>query len=91
MSKGETKSLAEMPPSLDWLIHFQRHSQLLMAVVEPGTFTLRYVNDYFCSMMGIAGTYSDLAEREIRLPDLLPDLKGTAVDSLYRQHLLHLV
>ena len=90
-SKGERKSLAEMSPSLDWLIHFQRHSQLLMAVVEPGTFTLRYANDYFCSMMGIAGTYSDLAEREIRLPDLLPDLKGTAVDSLYRQHLLHLV
>jgi hypothetical protein len=39
---------------LEWLIHFQRHSQLLMAVVEPGTFTLRYANDYFCSMMGIA-------------------------------------
>ena len=76
---------------LDWLIHFQRHSQLLMAVVEPGTFTLRYANDYFCSMMGIAGTYADLADREIRLPDLLPDLKGTAVDSLYRQHVLHLV
>jgi len=77
--------------TLDWLIHFQHHSQLLMAVVEPGTFTLRYANDYFCSMMGIAGTYSDIAEREIRLPDLLPDLKGAAVDSLYRQHVLHLV
>ncbi|NEQ21519.1 MAG: GAF domain-containing protein [Microcoleus sp. SIO2G3] len=76
---------------LDWLIHFQRHSQLLMAVVEPGTFTLRYANDYFCSMMGIAGTYADLADREIRLPDLLPEMKGTAVDSLYRQHVLHLV
>jgi hypothetical protein len=59
-SKGERKSLAEMSPSLDWLIHFQRHSQLLMAVVEPGTFTLRYANDYFCSMMGIAATYSEL-------------------------------
>jgi len=76
---------------LEWLIHFQRHSQLLMAVVEPGTFTLRYANDYFCSMMGIAATYSDLGTREIRLPDLLPDLKGTAVESLYRQHVLHLV
>ncbi|MBW4544839.1 MAG: GAF domain-containing protein [Symplocastrum torsivum CPER-KK1] len=76
---------------LDWLIHFQRHSQLLMAVVEPSTFTLRYANDYFCSIMGIAGTYADLADREIRLPDLLPEMKGTAVDSLYRQHVLHLV
>ena len=41
---------------LDWLTHFQHHSQLLMAVVEPGTFTLRYANDYFCHLMGIAET-----------------------------------
>ncbi len=95
-SKVEPSNLqpANLQPAiqaLDWLTHFQRHSQLLMAVVEPGTFTLRYANDYFCSMMGIAGTYSDLADREIRLPDLLPDWKGTAVDTLYRQHVLHLV
>jgi len=83
--------LSNTKHELGWLIHFQRHSQLLMAVVEPGTFTLRYANDYFCSMMGIAGTYADLADREIRLPDLLPEMKGTAVDSLYRQHVLHLV
>ena len=94
---------AELPRSQDafeqyqtkdefnWLSHFQQHSQLLMAVVEPGTFILQYANNYFCSMMGIAGNYSDLETREIRLPDLLPDLKGTAVDSLYRQHVLHLV
>lgn len=74
-----------------WLSHFQHHSQLLMAMVEPGSFTLRYANDYFCSLMGIAGTYADLAHREIRLPDLLPDLKSTAVEALYRQHVLHLV
>jgi hypothetical protein len=78
-------------PELDWLIHFQRHSQLLMAMVEPGTFRLRYANDYFRSLMGISGTSSDLAKREIRLPDLLPDWKGTPVESLYRQHVLHLV
>jgi hypothetical protein len=78
---------AELPRSQDaleqyqtkdefnWLSHFQQHSQLLMAVVEPGTFILQYANNYFCSMMGIAGNYSDLETREIRLPDLLPDLK----------------
>lgn len=76
---------------LDWLIHFQRHSQFLMAVVEPGTFALRYANDYFCSLMGIGGTYSDLETGEIRLSDLLPDLKGADVEALYRQHVLHLV
>ena len=89
----ETKSIVSLPvkPEWQWLNHFQQHSQLLMAVVEPGTFTLQYANDYFCSLMGIGGTYSDIADREIRLPDLLPDFKGTAVDTLYRQHVLHLV
>ena len=75
----------------NWVIHSQRHSQLLMAVVEPGSFILRYANDYFCSLMGLAGTYSELEDREIWLPDLLPELKGSAVDCLYRQHVLHLV
>ncbi len=77
--------------TLDWLSHFQRHSQLLMAVVEPGSFTLRYANDYFCTIMGIEQIDSSLTNREIRLPDLLPDLKGSAVELLYRQHVLHLV
>lgn len=77
--------------TLNWLMQFQRHSHHLMAVVEPGTFILRYANDYFCSLMGIAGTYSEVVDREIRLPDLLPEMKGAAVDSLYRQHVLHLV
>ena len=89
----ETSLIAslEVKPESEWLLHFQHHSQLLMAVVEPGSFILRYANDYFCSMVGIAGTYSDLKTREIRLSELLPDLKGTAVESLYRQHVLHLV
>ncbi|HEY9669592.1 MAG TPA: GAF domain-containing protein [Coleofasciculaceae cyanobacterium] len=96
-ANGKEPSTFNLPTSqpstqtLDWLMHFQHHSQLLMAVVEPGTFVLRYANDYFCSMMGIAGTYSEIENQTIRLPDLLPDWKGTAVDSLYRQHVLHLV
>jgi hypothetical protein len=87
----ENSDLQASTQILNWLIHFQRHSQLLMAVVEPGTFMLRYANDYFCSLMGIAGTYSEIAEQEICLPELLPDLKSAAVESLYRQHVLHLV
>lgn len=76
---------------VEWLSYFQRHSQLLMAVVEPSSFTLRYANDYFCNLMGIGGSYSELGANEISLPSLLPDLKSAAVDSLYRQHVLHLV
>ena len=89
--KNEAPTLPTSNQRLNWLLHFQNHSQLLIAVVEPATFKLLYANDYFCSMMGIAGTYSDLDEQEIRLSDLLPDWKGAAVDSLYRQHVLHLV
>ncbi len=88
---NEATNLQSLTQRLNWLLHFQNHSQLLIAVVEPGTFKLLYANDYFCSMMGIAGTYSDLDQRAIRLSDLLPDLKGAAVDCLYRQHVLHLV
>lgn len=84
-------SQQETPHNVDWLINLQRHSKLLMAVVEPDNFTIQYANDYFCRMMGIVGTSSNLAERKIQLPDLLPDLKGTAVEALYRQHILHLV
>ena len=95
LSSVNDPQLDEETPDLGldfgWLSHFQYHSQLLMAMVEPGSFILRYANDYFCSLMGIAGTYSDLTNREIRLPDLLPDLKSTAVEALYRQHVLHLV
>ncbi len=91
LSASQDVESCPVKQELEWLTHFQRHSQLLMAVVEPGSFTLRYANDYFCNLMGIAQTYSELSTREIRLTDLLPDLKGTAVDSLYRQHILHLV
>lgn len=89
--QNEPAALPCSTQRLNWLLHFQNHSQLLIAVVEPATFKLLYANDYFCSIMGIAGTYSDLDEGEIKLSDLLPDLKGVAVESLYRQHVLHLV
>lgn len=87
----QDQEASDLELDFGWLSHFQHHSQLLMAMVEPGSFTLRYANDYFCSLMGIAGTYADLTHREIRLPDLLPDLKSSAVEALYRQHVLHLV
>ena len=66
----DDEPIKQIQPKSKGLIHFQRHSQLLMAVVEPGTFTLRYANDYFCSLLGIAGTGSELEEREIHVPDL---------------------
>jgi len=81
-------------PEIDWLSYVQHYSQLLMALIEPGTFSLRYANDYFCRLTGIdqkAVTESDQVGREIRLLELFPDLTHTAIGSLYRQHVLYLV
>ncbi len=81
----------------DWLKLFLRHSQLLMAVIEPNEFTLKYANNYFCRMTGIApgqdgtGKLNDLATAGIRLLDLFPDLKDSELGALYRQQILHLV
>lgn len=87
----EDEPIQPMKKKLNGLTHFQHHSQLLMAVVEPGSFTLRYANDYFWALMGMPESGSKFKGKEIHLPDLLPDLKGTAIDSLYRQHILHLI
>lgn len=70
---------------------FQRQSRLLMAAIAPGTFTVRYANDYFCRLTGIGETAKDLTGKEVRLLDLFPDLRDSAAGFLYRRHLLHLV
>jgi hypothetical protein len=77
--------------ALNGFMHFHHHSQLLIAVVEPGTFILRYANHYFCKITGIAEADSKLETHEIQLADYLPDLNSAAIASLYRYHVLHLV
>ncbi len=85
------KAREEVAQESDWLRNFHFYSQLLMTVVEPNTFKLQYANDYFCQLTGINKTDSNLVERDILLPDLLPDWQNQAVDSLYQQHLLVLI
>jgi hypothetical protein len=58
--EDEDEPLQPMKKKSNGLTHFQHHSQLLMAVVEPGSFTLRYANDYFWTLMGMPETGSTL-------------------------------
>ena len=79
---------------IDWLSYFQQYSQLLMAVIEPGTFILQYANDYFCQLTGIEAKSeyaSDQVSREIRLLEHFPALQHTSIGALYRQHVLYWV
>lgn len=83
---------------LDWLSCFQRSTRLLMAVIEPQTFRLRYANEAFCRLTGIeapilAGepTEADSQNKGIRLLELFPDINEAAAERLYRRHLLHIV
>ncbi|NET59579.1 MAG: GAF domain-containing protein [Symploca sp. SIO2E6] len=85
------KPIVDTAQELEWLRNFHHHSQLLMAVVEPNTFKVQYANDYFCQLTGVTTTGTNLAELDIRLPDLLADSQTQAVESLYRQHLLLLI
>ncbi|HIK27641.1 MAG: GAF domain-containing protein [Oscillatoriaceae bacterium SKW80] len=83
---------------LDWLSCFQRSTRLLMAVIEPQTFRLRYANEAFCRLTGIeapilAGepTGADSTHKGIRLQELFPDISEATAERLYRRHLLHIV
>ncbi|NEP63262.1 MAG: GAF domain-containing protein, partial [Symploca sp. SIO2G7] len=85
------QEIVDTAQELDWLEHFHRHSQLLMALVEPNTFKVQYANDYFAQLTGVITRKANLAEQDIRLTDLLADSQTQAIESLYRQHLLILI
>lgn len=94
----ELRQFQQLVEQLDWLNYFQRCSRLLVAVIEPTTMTLKYANDYFCRLAGIAideppapAQPPASGQVETALHRLLSRLDSTAVRRLYRRHLLHLV
>lgn len=78
-----------------WLSYFQRCSRLLVAVLEPGTLTLRYANDYFRQFTGVTidpiGAAPGTPRQGNALLNLLSSADNAAVQQLYRRHVLHLV
>ncbi|WP_449420647.1 GAF domain-containing protein [Phormidium nigroviride] len=82
---------------LERLFQFQRSSRVLMAVMEPETFILRYANSAFCRLAGLEGTHEGtdfgglLTGLGIGLLDLFEDWDGRTAEQLYRRHILYWV
>ena len=73
-----------------WWNYFQRSSRLLMAIIEPMTLTLQYANDYFCQMVAVTSTGMQ-GNLDQLLQQRLSEADNSAVQRLYRRHLLHRV
>ncbi len=84
--------LSELAPK-NWLSYFQQSSRLLLAVIEPITLTLQYANDYFCQMVAVdTGSTGNLTGNLGHvLEQRLSEADNTAIQRLYRRHLLHRV
>lgn len=83
---------------LQWLFQFLGNRRVLIAVIEPGTFSLRYANAAFCRLAGWEGTPLAtgqigglFAGMGITLSELFEDWDGKTAEKLYRRHLLHWV
>lgn len=92
---AEIEQLKVWKQDLERLFQFQRSSRVLMALMEPGTFTLRYANTAFSRLAGLDATPtaagSLLAGLGIGLLDLFEEWEGTTAEQLYRRHILHWV
>ncbi|MEG4444045.1 GAF domain-containing protein [Microcoleus sp. AT9_B5] len=95
---AEIERLKTCKQDLQRLFQFLGDRRVLIAVMEPGTFALRYANAAFCRLAGCEGTSLAtqstngwFAETEILLLELFEDGDGKTVQQLYRRHLLHWV
>lgn len=93
---AEIEQLKVWKQDLEQMFQFQRSSRILIAVMEPGTFTLRYANAAFCRLAGLETSSEKvagglLAGLGIGLLNLFDDWEGTTAEQLYRRHILHWV
>lgn len=93
---AQIEQLKTWQQDIERLFAFQRSSRVLMAVIEPGTFILRYANAAFCQLAGLQnpGTQTTdglFAGLGIGLLDLFEDWDRKTAEQLYRRHILHWV
>ena len=95
---GQIEQLKVWKQDLEKLFQFQRSSRVLMAVMEPGTFTLRYANSAFSRLAGLEGNQEGdnstgglLTGLGISLLDLFEDWDVRRAEQLYRRHILYWV
>jgi hypothetical protein len=95
---AEIERLKTWKQDLERLFQFLGDRRVLIAVMEPGTFALRYANAAFCRLAGWEGTplvtqsnNGWFAETGITLLELFEDWDAKTAEQLYRRHLLHWV
>ncbi|HSF74499.1 MAG TPA: GAF domain-containing protein, partial [Microcoleus sp.] len=95
---SEIEPLKTWKQDLQRLFQFLGDRRVLIAVMQPGTFALRYANAAFCRLAGweetslaTQSTNGLFAETDITLLQLFEDGDGKTTEQLYRRHLLHWV
>ncbi|MBE9162692.1 GAF domain-containing protein [Tychonema sp. LEGE 06208] len=95
---AEIEGLKTWKQDLERLFQFLGDRRVLIAVMEPGTFAIRYGNAAFCRLAGWEGTplvtqsnNGWFAEAGISLLELFEDGDVKMAEQLYRRHLLHWV
>ncbi|MCU0541853.1 MAG: GAF domain-containing protein [Oscillatoriaceae cyanobacterium Prado104] len=95
---AEIERLKTGKQDLQWLLQFLGNRRVLIAVLEPETFALRYANAAFCRLAGWEGTPLGnapigglFAGMGITLLELFDEWDAKTAEQLYRRHLLHWV
>jgi len=95
---AEIEGLKTWKQDLERLFQFLGDRRVLIAVMEPGTFAIRYANAAFCRLAGWEATplvtqsnNGWFAEAGITLLELFEEGDVKMAEQLYRRHLLHWV
>ncbi|MBE9095980.1 GAF domain-containing protein [Tychonema sp. LEGE 07203] len=95
---AEIEGLKTWKQDLERLFQFLGDRRVLIAVMEPGTFAIRYANAAFCRLAGWENTplvtqsnNGWFAETGTTLLELFEERDVKMAEQLYRRHLLHWV
>ncbi|MEG5139457.1 MULTISPECIES: GAF domain-containing protein [unclassified Microcoleus] len=95
---AEIERLKTWKQDLERLFQFLGDRRVLIAVMEPGTFAMRYANAAFCRLAGWEGTplvtqsnNGWFTETGLSLLELFEDCDAKIAEQLYRRHLLYWV
>ena len=92
---NQLESLKPPMQNLEGIFEFQRrYSKVLMAVIEPGTFSISYANEAFCQLVNLKNNKKTKNNEDvflgvgIRLHEAFKDGGSNAIEQLYRRHIL---
>lgn len=89
---NQIEQLKQWQQNLEGVFDFQRrNSKIAIAIIEPGTFSIRYLNQAFDRLANASSSKQNKADENIvgiRLHELFKDWDGEAIEQLYRRHIL---